>query len=439
MRRVASVKRGERGQAIVLFVGVLTVIFVIAAIVVDVGLWLGERASAQRAADLAALAGSQDLPLDDTAAVANALEWAKKNGYEDGANGVDVTVELLCKNTFTDAPEGICTNTNAAGGASACSTGSGCDSMRVIIRVPGARLFTGIFGMDQIAIASGAAAGLDVNPIALDAVVMLDATGSMFRAPCTPTQDNDGCPIKEARDAANKFIDILLGRDAPTKLGFAPYRGCYNPPRLYVDCVPASRIVNLSGDAAVLHDGVNQTAAIGGTGTNVCLALRTARDIVLGPGAQPGSSTQQFVVILTDGDNTYNNTSFGEGQPPAECAPLDPAQSDGYIGTECHDAQPKEQELDQKTVAIADQLKAQGVAVYAVGFAVCGTDDGGSASDAGYCAGVGDGAHDNVSDQRLLKCIVSAPGNYHRVTSAQELENIFELIAWEIVGRGLVQ
>jgi len=45
MRRMASVRRGERGQAIVLFVGVLTVIFVIAAIVVDVGLWLGERAS----------------------------------------------------------------------------------------------------------------------------------------------------------------------------------------------------------------------------------------------------------------------------------------------------------------------------------------------------------------------------------------------------------
>src|SRR3972149_2854324 len=49
MRRL----REERGQAIILFVGIFTVIMVISAIVVDFGLWFSERRGAQKDADAA--------------------------------------------------------------------------------------------------------------------------------------------------------------------------------------------------------------------------------------------------------------------------------------------------------------------------------------------------------------------------------------------------
>jgi len=451
-------KRGERGQAIIMMVGVLTVIFAVAAAVVDVGLWLAERGSVQRAADFAALAGSQDLPLDDGLAEASALDWAARNGYPDGVNGVDVTVELLCKNTFPDPPAGICTNTNPAGGPSACLAGSGCDGLRVIISKPAGRLFTSIFGVGEVHVASGAAAGLDIYSQPVDAMVLLDATGSMGRtcnvlAPpegcppenvvCDPEDDNDGCPIKEARDGANAFIDILLARGGPTQVGFAPYRGCYNPPRLFDACAPAVNVVSLSDDADVLHAGVSQTTSVGGTGTNDCLAVLKALEVLNGAGAAQSEDARRFMIILSDGDHTYNANAVGDAQPPAACAASEPLSDprDPYIGDFCmpEPAHPSEAELDGRTLVMANELKTQGVSIYVVGLGVCGDDDGRTASDAGYCDGVGDAAHDYAANQRLLKCLASSPSQYYRVTSAQQLGDIFQLIAWEIVGRGLIQ
>ena len=73
-------QRSERGQAIILFVGLFSVVLVMAAIMVDFGVWFAERRSAQRVADLAAAAG-MDLPADDTLAEATALEWAARNDH----------------------------------------------------------------------------------------------------------------------------------------------------------------------------------------------------------------------------------------------------------------------------------------------------------------------------------------------------------------------
>ena len=52
---------GERGQALILFILAMTVIFVIGVIVVDFSLWLTERRGAQKDADLATLAGAMEL------------------------------------------------------------------------------------------------------------------------------------------------------------------------------------------------------------------------------------------------------------------------------------------------------------------------------------------------------------------------------------------
>lgn len=86
-------RRGERGQAIILFVGLFTVIVIMAAIVIDFGLWWSERRGAQKDADAAALAGVFELLSQDfvdpssnnfsafqAAAEASAYDWADRNG-----------------------------------------------------------------------------------------------------------------------------------------------------------------------------------------------------------------------------------------------------------------------------------------------------------------------------------------------------------------------
>lgn len=93
----------ERGQAIILFVGIFTIIMVIGAIVVDFGLWTSERRGAQKDADATSLAGVQaylgDLS-DTNEAFADAVEWAVKNGVDpaeiDGASTSDCSDGNSC-------------------------------------------------------------------------------------------------------------------------------------------------------------------------------------------------------------------------------------------------------------------------------------------------------------------------------------------------------
>src|SRR2546426_12463998 len=92
----------QRGQVLILFVMGATVIFVIGAIVVDIGLWVSQRRSAQAAADLAALAAATHLgdPVDPSgAAAAKGLDFAQRDGYDDAlvrgpASQDQVTVEV---------------------------------------------------------------------------------------------------------------------------------------------------------------------------------------------------------------------------------------------------------------------------------------------------------------------------------------------------------
>lgn len=90
-------QRGELGQALILFVGLITVIFVIAAIAVDFGIWLSERRGAQKDGDAVSLAGAYELLAQDfvnaanndfgaieTAAENAAIDWGDRNGLPAG-------------------------------------------------------------------------------------------------------------------------------------------------------------------------------------------------------------------------------------------------------------------------------------------------------------------------------------------------------------------
>jgi hypothetical protein len=113
-----------------------TVIFVIGAIVVDIGLWVSERRNAQAAADLAALAAATQLDPNNPNAVSDAqakgLDFAQRNGYDHTDPDITVTVTT----PFQGAP----------------------DEVQVIIDEHGGSLFAGIFGINSMNVGATAVA-----------------------------------------------------------------------------------------------------------------------------------------------------------------------------------------------------------------------------------------------------------------------------------------
>ena len=147
-------RRDDRGQALILMVFGMTVIFLVAAVVIDVSLWLSERRSVQRAADMAVMAGIQELPGDGGPAETMAVLWAGKNGFENGEGGIVVNPTTLCKNNDPDNPAVSC----LAGGVQPVPCSAGCDSLRVVIKKPASLLFASIFGIASFDIEAGASA-----------------------------------------------------------------------------------------------------------------------------------------------------------------------------------------------------------------------------------------------------------------------------------------
>jgi hypothetical protein len=91
----------ERGQALVIGLLVMMVLFVIGAIIVDLGLWLSERRGAQADADFASLAGAWELlaPSAGSGAAVSAADSSRVANDEQG-NSVfaNVTVDSSCFN-----------------------------------------------------------------------------------------------------------------------------------------------------------------------------------------------------------------------------------------------------------------------------------------------------------------------------------------------------
>jgi hypothetical protein len=406
---------------------------------VDAGYFFSERRGVARASDLAALAGVQELPESRTRATAAILEWARRNGYEHGVDGVTVEVRFFCGNSLSRPPEGICENTSRPL-LSNCTLEEGCDALEVTIRKPMQHMFSRIFGVSDVHAGFASLANVKFNVTPIDAALLLDGTASMREV------FPDGSrAIDEARIAAHNFTDILLdASDAVSSVAFIPYRDCVSPPRdlppgLGIDCVHASEIIDFTEDADALHDAIEATQA--GGATNICMPFLRALEMFEDA---PGGSGKRFVVLLSDGDNEYTfNRAYGEGEPPSACRPDDPEAYEGTDGICQSAANPGERDLDQALFDVAREVEEElDAEVYVVGLSVCGNPSDDTRSD-GYCAGVGNGDGDNVADRRLLRCIASSSAgtndHYFEIAAASELPPIFQKIAYEIVGRGLAE
>jgi hypothetical protein len=197
---------------------------------------------------------------------------------------------------------------------------------------------------------------------------------------------------------------------------------------------------------------------LGGTGTNICNGLLEANQILYGVGHHDVSNMLRIVVILSDGDNTYNLVANGNPTPstpppsktatpnpayqlPSACRPPTPNKSTDDTGSSCMPAQPHQISLDNETMTLVNTMKSNGVEFYVVGFGVCGSPDSQVKSDS-YCSHIGNGDTDTVANRRLLRCIASSsPGtnnHYFEATKASDLPGIFTNIA-RLIGFRLIQ
>jgi hypothetical protein len=129
-----SVRKSERGQAIVLLVPALVVILGMAALVVDVGNWYHTKRRLQGTADASALAGAQLLPKDPGGAQSLALTYANKNGGDVAGADISVTSSPAGSND-TISVRARKTDTGIFGGIFGSGFGSADISARAKARV----------------------------------------------------------------------------------------------------------------------------------------------------------------------------------------------------------------------------------------------------------------------------------------------------------------
>jgi Putative Tad-like Flp pilus-assembly len=185
MLRLARRLSEEHGQSLILLVLSITVMFVIGAIVVDVGLWLSERRGSQTDADFSALAGAYEL-LNPAASSSDAVSAAGNslavNNQQGNASFADpVVVDKSCFTTSTRD-----------------------DAVSVDVKHDSHALFSGIFGIvsPNIGAHAKACVGAAEAPGNIVPFEVSEGPGPCFDANSKP-QFSALCPIEGGSKTSN--------------------------------------------------------------------------------------------------------------------------------------------------------------------------------------------------------------------------------------------
>ncbi len=184
-------RKSERGQALIMFVGVFTIIVLVAAVVIDFGLWLSERRGAQKDGDLIALAGAYEL-LDENSTEADVDQATQTSAVDNDLDPADDIHNLQVKSL--EFPDGF--ESDADYCREAPDTGGRLNAVTLDVDHESRALFAELFGVatPDIGAHACARAGSLRSTTGLRPWVV-----SMFNSNCFQWVD-DGDGVKEADD-----------------------------------------------------------------------------------------------------------------------------------------------------------------------------------------------------------------------------------------------
>ncbi len=169
-------ERAPRGQVLVIFAALLTILLGMTAIVIDLAWIFSNQLQVQRAADAAALAGVVNLPGRVDLAVADALAEAQKNRYTNGTGGVVVTPR--------QDPDNV-------------------RRMLVTVSAPVDTFFMGLWGWSEVTVTRTSRADF-VRPVPMGSPLNYYGVGD-FRAPVPGPPTNGGTRAPTATHAPNSW------------------------------------------------------------------------------------------------------------------------------------------------------------------------------------------------------------------------------------------
>jgi hypothetical protein len=459
-----------------------------AALTMDVGFaWYAKR-QVQASADAAALAGAQELP-DVTKATSTALTYYQKNKPDNMGSTPDPTITTKC------APAGsfLCMNTSVVNTIQVNATAS----------LPS--WFGNVLGVDHFDIKGTATACQPCSSTPVDIMLVIDRTGSM----CQPVGAGNECTdLNNAKAGVQTLLQIL----DPTidRVGLVAFPGYLTSDRQGVcgnDTQAAKLTINGNGavspsnydepsitptlhylDDTLANDFKTDAAAtslntasplvqqlqLDTPGTRNCIqsmgstsyadALQVAKDELDKDGRD---NVPHVIVFMTDGEanmGSYQPGVAGHGLEPD----LDnfPTTGDDMPGGISSLVNPGDAQPCHTAITTADQIKADKVVIYTIGYALgsatpcyhgvwgeyqtrggdgqChpigtltgsnivaghwqGTDGGGS----NPCTSTAHREQPDITSATTVSSIAS-PGNFYNKPNPGQLKTIFAAIAEDI-------
>ena len=393
--------RGERGQILAVVVLALVALLGIAAFAIDVGYAYYAKRQLQAAADAAALAGAQDLPVSSDA-IKTATQYA---GDNTPANLSTLTFTYQTKCTTTAVLKSAC---NAAVNPNALVvTGTGTTDT----------WFAKVFGIDHFNVSAHANACSPCSASPVDIVVAIDRTGSM----CQPTGAGGTCTdLDNAKDG----VRTMLGMFSPpsTQIGmvaFPPLESTSTDPcgKPYTsgkgytgyDAADRGYVTDTIGGGYKLADGSLDPAnglslhtapgpassCIQSAGnTSYSEALRQAQAELLAHGRP---DVPDYIVFLTDGEaNIGSMYGWDTAYPPGNSDDEQPCQT---------------------AINLANDYKKAGTTIYSIGYAL------GTVNCTGGRWGKPNPAYDSKTDpidNHYIRCTKADTGCAHYANGITE-------------------
>jgi len=402
LRILRSLWRQEFGQGLVLGTLAMIVVLSLAALVLDVGMFLHEKRELQKAVDAAALAAAQRLPDSRSDAEADANEWLAKNGV-DGTNGDSVDISFTCTSEYDIACD---------------PAADKWDTIVVRAERDVALNFAPLMGLDQVTVAATAAGcrGLcGASPTAaLDVMMVLDRTGSMSNGDMHNAQAAAKAILKVFDEGVHRVGLAVLGpaKDMEDcKVAKYDCSGSSCTPPLPYPNVPDARWVttHLSDDYQNPDGSPNESSSLvanitcpktSNVGTDLGDPVWAAVEELQTNGRE---DEHWAMIVLSDG--AANQPEDGQA---GNCGP----EPDSYDPCEY-------------AVEKAEEAKALGIEIYTIGYGVEDADQNRCICDSGVW--------EDSPARDLLKEMATDDDHYFEEPKGEDLTPVFEEIAWRLV------